>query len=345
MNDGQNDGDSQALTVDSAAPLLDRLFSGETEETQSETQNDDETPEAPSPEDDAAPDADESEESPDSEEEDAPASDEDDEAAPADDDDEQPELIPVKANGEELKVSLDELKKGYSREKDYTQKAQKLAEERRQHEVATKAERDAISAERQRYLSQNRELEQALSSLVKEPDWDTLRVEAPEQFADIHAAWTAHKKSMDALAATRQAAEAEARKAYENAEAAHVQGERAKLLEAIPAWSDKALRDKEGAALLAYGKKLGFAENEVRGVTDHRALVTLRKAMLFDRAQEAAAKAKQTATTKIEKVKAAAPGAKGSKKPTSDLTRAKQRHAKVGSTESAAQVLSLMFDD
>lgn len=344
MIEGQNPGDSaQPLTVDSAAPLLDRLFSGESEETQSETQNTDETPEAPSPEDEGDEESAESEDKSTGDEKEAEASDEDDEADP-EDNEEQPALHAVKVNGEEAQVTLDELKKGYSREKDYTQKSQKLAEDRRQYETTVKTERDALTADRQRYLSQNRELEEALGSLVKEPDWDKLRIEAPDQFADIHAAWTAHKKSMDALVASRKSAEDEALKAFEKSESERVAGEQTKLFEAIPAWSDKAVRDKEASEILAYGKKLGFGEKEIRGVTDHRALVTLRKAMLYDRAQEAADKAKQTAAKKIEKVKAAAPGSTG-KKPVSEVTKAKQRHAKVGTTESAAQVLSHMFDD
>src|SRR5690606_3531789 len=46
------------------------------------------------------------------------------------------ELFEVKVRGETIKVSLDELKRGYSREADYTQSKQELAEMRRQYENA-----------------------------------------------------------------------------------------------------------------------------------------------------------------------------------------------------------------
>lgn len=58
-----------------------------------------------------------------------------------DDGDTLPELFEVKVNGETMEVTLEELKKGYQLERDYTQKSQKLAEERK----AIEAERGALS--------------------------------------------------------------------------------------------------------------------------------------------------------------------------------------------------------
>ena len=49
-------------------------------------------------------------------------------------DDEQ-ELITLTVNGEELEVSLDELKSGYSRQKDYTKKTQEVSEQRKDLEA------------------------------------------------------------------------------------------------------------------------------------------------------------------------------------------------------------------
>ena len=43
-------------------------------------------------------------------------------------DEEELELYDVKVNGEEVQVNLEELKSGYSRTQDYTQKTQKIAE-------------------------------------------------------------------------------------------------------------------------------------------------------------------------------------------------------------------------
>lgn len=347
MNEGQQPGDSAtALTVDSAASVLDGLLSGHSEEEQPDDTSDDKTPAAQSSPDDETDDqSDESEEQSNSDDEDDnESSDEDDAEVASDDDEEQPELHAVKVNGEEAKVTLDELKKGYSREKDYTQKSQKLAEDRRKLEAELTPERDAVRAERQRYAKDLSDLETALKSLVQEPDWDKLRAENPEEFADVWAAWNQHKKRLDVIAGERKEADAKVQADFSTAEKARLVGERDKLIAAIPSWSDTKVAKDESDAILTYGEGLGFSKEEIRGVSDHRALVALRKAMLFDRAEADKAKAKKTAVAKIEKVKAAAPGAKGKPK-ANDTTRAKQRHAKVGSVTSAASALELMFGD
>lgn len=343
MIEGQKNGDSaQPLTVDSAANVLEGLLSDSSEEQQPEETTPDETPEAPSSEEEQG-DEPASEEESSSEEETEPS--EEGEPEESNDDEEQPDLIPVKVNGKESKVTLDELKKGYSREQDYTQKSQKLAEDRRKLETEATPERDGLRADRQRYASQLSELENALKSLVQEPDWDNLARENPELFADTRQAWKEHQKRIEQITEERTAAEASVKKDFAAQQNGYLTEQSKKLLEAIPAWTDKEVAKKESDSIVSYAKGLGFSEDEVKGVTDHRALVALRKAMLFDRAEAAKAEAKKTAQVKVEKVKVAAPGAKASKLKANDATRAKQRHAKVGSVDSAAEALQLMLDD
>ena len=52
---------------------------------------------------------------------------ESDEDEEQDEESEQPQTVKVKVDGEEVEVTLDELKSGYSRTKDYTRKTQELA--------------------------------------------------------------------------------------------------------------------------------------------------------------------------------------------------------------------------
>lgn len=345
MIEGQNTGDSaQALTVDSAASVLEGLFSDDSEETQTETHSDDETPEAQSSTEDEEDSESQSEDQSDEgdEEESESSTDDEDES---DDEAEQPQKFKVKVQDQEHEVTLDELLKGYSRTEDYTRKTQKLADDRKKFDSEAQPEREALRAERQRYATNLTELESALTALVQEPDWDKLRMESPDLFADAWAAWDQHSKRLGKLAEERAAAVAEVEKDLTAKEKQRLAGERDRLLEALPSWADKAVAKKESDEILAYGKTLGFAEDEIKNVSDHRALVALRKAMLFDRAEADKAKAKQTAKAKIEKVKTVAPGAKGGKPKVNEATRAKQRHAKVGSVKSAADALTLMFED
>lgn len=63
-----------------------------------------------------------------------------------------PEMYEVKVNGQTIKVPLDELRNGYSRQRDYTEKTMKLSQER-----------DSWSQKEQQYQKQLSEVQQFLS--------------------------------------------------------------------------------------------------------------------------------------------------------------------------------------
>ena len=71
----------------------------------------------------------------------------------------------VKVAGKEVEVDLDELKSGYSRQSDYTKKAQALADERKNFEQ----DRDSVLLERQQYSQLLGALQQQLVSLNDRP--------------------------------------------------------------------------------------------------------------------------------------------------------------------------------
>jgi hypothetical protein len=63
------------------------------------------------------------------------------------------------------------------------------------------------------------------------------------------------------------------------------------VLEKVPEWRDAAKREAANRELLAYAQQQGLTAEEFNGIIDHRAILTLRKAMLYDRAQAAKAQA------------------------------------------------------
>ena len=86
------------------------------------------------------------------------------------------ETFKVKVAGEDVLVDLEELKSGYSRQSDYTKKAQALADERKNFEQ----DRDAVLLERQQYSQLLGALQQQLVSLDEPaPDFDRLYDEDP----------------------------------------------------------------------------------------------------------------------------------------------------------------------
>src|SRR5688500_9158667 len=82
---------------------------------------------------------------------DAPESEDADdiESEAADDDaesDDAERLYKVTVNGEDIEVTLDELRAGYTRDRDYTQKTQKVAEIRRAAQQEREAHRQAVES-------------------------------------------------------------------------------------------------------------------------------------------------------------------------------------------------------
>jgi hypothetical protein len=266
---------------------------------------------------------------------DEPEVDAEDEADPEDEDDsegEEPEqpVYTIKVNGEEVEVSLEELQKGYSRTQDYTRKTQQLAELRK----AAETETGAVRAERQQYSQLLEAMRaQVAASQPQEPDWDKLRKSDPIEFA---AQWAEHErrhKQMGAIQA-EQARLAEIQQ-HEQAQqlASIVEQERQVLEDAIPEWKEPETAKREKAELVEFGKRLGFKTEELANITDHRAVVALRKAYLYDKlmAKKPQVKPAQRSAPTLKPGSAAA-----APKKNSDLVKAKQRLAKSGQVQDAA---------
>lgn len=252
-------------------------------------------------------------------------------------DETKPEVFTVKVDGKEVEVTLDELQKGYSRTQDYTRKTQQLAEARK----AAEAELQAIRAEREQYA----QLLGALSEQVKtaaEPkiDWDRLYQEDPIEYVrqrevmrenrEKAAAIQAEQQRLAEIAQKEQMAQFEALKAKES-EA---------LLEALPTWKDPAKAKAEKAMLVEFGQKMGFTPQELGNIFDHRVVLALRKAALYDQMQ---AKRQGIKPVVNNGPRPAKPGAAGRVSQMSETARATQRLAKTGRVDDAASAIELLL--
>lgn len=247
-----------------------------------------------------------------------------------------PKLYRVKVNGEEIEVPEDELVKGYSRTQDYTRKTQEAAELRKQAEAETAAAR----SEREQLAAQLTTLQQALQQMTPaEPDWDQLRAEDPEHFADVYAAWQIHQRRLSDLDAARQDAVQKVLADRHQQHMSYLQAEKAKLVEAIPEWKNPDVAKKEAAALREYAKSKGYSDDEINAVSDHRVMLLLRNAMRYERAEANRPALRQ----KVEKVRAATPGTKDTgRKAVTDVTRQRQRLSKTHSVQDAAALIEML---
>jgi hypothetical protein len=186
----------------------------------------------------------------------------------------------VKVDGEEVEVPLDELLKGYSRTADYTRKTQAIAEARKNAEAEAAQARE----ERQRYAQTLQVLEAQLKAAQPpEIDWDRLYQENPVEWVRQRELVRTRQEQQAWVENQRRAlAEKQALEEQQEAERT-LDSERAKLLEQLPEWRDATKARAEKAKIVSYAtEKLGFSTDEISDLYDARAVLALRKAMLYD---------------------------------------------------------------
>lgn len=206
----------------------------------------------------------------------------------------------VKVDGEEVSVTLDELLKGYSRTSYFHKKLSEIDRQKKELE----AEFNQVREERQHFANLLPQLKAELEGTDQEPDWKKLLEEDPIEFVKQEALWRQKKEKRQTLlqeqARLVQSQQAEHQRFIQQ----RLQQESEKLSSAIPEWKDAKVAADEKAGIMEYGVTLGYAPEEMAQVYDHRAVVLLRKAMLYDQAQ---AKMK-TIKSNPPAVKSAKPG-------------------------------------
>lgn len=200
----------------------------------------------------------------------------------------------VRVGKEEVDVPLDELLKGYSRTADYTKKTQELAENRK----AVEAERqriDEASRLRDQYAERLGVIEQMLSQTDKAEDLSALKENDPIGYAVRVAEQSEREKQLAAVRAERQKL-AQSQQAEQGERLkAHLATEAAKLREAIPELSDEVKGEVVKRDIRDFAKSIGFSDQELTQVYDSRAVLTLYKAMQYDKL----VKGKTDATKKV----------------------------------------------
>lgn len=188
----------------------------------------------------------------------------------------------VKVSGEEVEVTLDELLNGYSRTADYQKKTQSLAEQRK----AVEAERVKIeeaAKTRETYSQRLQVIEQLLQQQDKGEDLSSLKAEDPIAYAVAMAEKVEREKQLQAVQAERQRVQQE-QAAHQQAQLQkHIQGEQAKLMEAIPEFKDDVKAEVVRRDIRNYAKSIGFTDQELSQVYDSRAVLALYKAAQYDK--------------------------------------------------------------
>jgi hypothetical protein len=249
-----------------------------------------------------------------------------DEEAPT----ETPQAYTVKVDGEEFEVSLDELRDGYQRQSDYTRKSQSLAEQRKAYE----ANLQAVQNERNQYaqvLEQMSENQNYQLQQFEDINWKELKDDDPMEYMEKRLEYQEAKDRISQLNNERARVHQQNQAEITQVLTEKVQKEAELLSAALPEYADPGSNLKTD--IRNYALSLGFPENEIDSISDHRVVLVLHKAMMQDNAAKGVKKVK--VAPKV--VKSGTPQTKSQK--VKRVTQAKrERLSKTGNQRDAADV-------
>ena len=233
-------------------------------------------------------------------------------------------LYAVTIDGETSEVPLDELISGYQRKATYTQRQQELVKERDDLETRSREldpERQALRQTYQQYQGVLNQLHEQMQAANQPPnmDWDALERENPVQWLKLKELERQRNGEIQAVQAEQarmqQFVAGENQKKLEE----RLTVEQGLVLEKIPEWANGDLQAEEQRKLIEFGKAVGYSDNELNTLYDHRALVVLRDAMRYN---------ELTNGDKVAEAKSKIGSAKGGNKTTSRRTRSRKVKAK-----------------
>ena len=246
----------------------------------------------------------------------------------------------VTVDGKPEEVPLDELIAGYHRYATYTKKSQQLAEQR----DGFNAEQQALRQTYQQYQGVLSQLHQQMEAANKPPnmDWDALERENPVQWLKLKELERQRNSEIQAVQAEQ--ARMQQLLAGENDKKLQqrLTVEQNLVLEKIPEWADGDLQADEQRKLVEFGKAVGYSDNELNTLYDHRALIVLRDAMRYN---------ELTNGDKITAAKSKIGSVKGGNKETSSRVRSRKAKAKraqlkkTGKVDDAAALFADILTD
>lgn len=198
--------------------------------------------------------------------------------------------VTVSVNGERL--ALSELKSGYMRQADYSRKTQDVATKRRDLEALSARVTNSVNAIAEFLVKQ----------LPEAPDL-TLAATDPAAYVQKKALHDASMAQINEILSKVGDVKEVGNKLTDEQRSELLQAENAKLAEAFPAVATSDGRKKFFQSAAGAARELGYTDQEIQAVTDHRMFALAHYARLGMQAEKAKAKAAQ----KVQNVPPVAP--------------------------------------
>jgi len=219
----------------------------------------------------------------------------------------------VKVNGQDMEVSEDELIRGYSRQSDYTQKTQELAEYRRQMDQGAQHLQDEIAQTQQARAQYTDAVATAIESNYSHLqnfaniDWERLKTEDREEYLTKRDEYRQAEDQINQL--KQKHAEASQQQQQEDAQQHQVilQEEHQKMVNILPQWAEPETQRALAKSVTEFAISKGYTQEELSQLVDHRSILVLMQAKAYEdltRKQTEVRKKKVKNKPKVVKTKA-----------------------------------------
>ena len=184
----------------------------------------------------------------------------------------------VKVAGQELDVTLDELKNGYSRDADYRRKTEELSYDKKQFMSESEKQRQNYSSK----LNEANQLlsvaQQQLQTEINSADLEKLYEEDPTEAARIE-----HRlrRKQEKLNQAMEKTQSEQRKQFEG----FLSDQKKQLASKMPEFSDPAKASQLASSMKTTLNNYGFNDQEISQVYDHRIVMLVNDAMKYRKMQ------------------------------------------------------------
>jgi hypothetical protein len=239
----------------------------------------------------------------------------------------------VKVSGQELKVTLDELKKGYSRDADYRRKTEELSFEKKQFQSETEQQRQDYS---KRITELNQILaftQQQLNSEINNVDLNKLYEEDPVEATKVERQIRLKKEKMMEAANKLQQEQQRQLSSY-------VQEQQRILAEKMPEFNDAQKASTTKNNLRNFLNSYGFKDAEIGQIYDHRIVMLVNDALKYRNVKN---------VKPVSAAQASKPGkflSSGVKKDSNDMNfqRRKEKLGRLKKTGNVKDAASIFYD-
>ena len=205
-----------------------------------------------------------------------------------DEDESESTVYTVKVNGQDVEVSEDELIKGYSRQQDYTQKTQQLAEYKRQM--------DAAAGQMQQEIAQTQQMRsqyvEALATAIDTNyahlqqfaniDWDRLKTEDREEYLTKRDDYRQAQEQIDQLKLKANEAHQQQQQEMSVQHQQMLQEEHTKMVQILPEWGEPDKQRAIAKTVSEFAMSKGYTQEELAQLVDHRSILVLMQAKAYE---------------------------------------------------------------